>query len=268
MGFLEIAAALKFFRTAEPAFFSPTAYFTFDLVLADGWRLPSRALYLLNAFRLPHDEERPNIGVPRLLFAVSLLGLGFYLLPAIFKGPSGDSQRPAGAVYAWVDAFLLPELKPRVRDNSKHLDWSTDLSDAIPRVRDDARKTKASKPIIVDFPGVTCTNCSYNGNQVFPLPQVREMLDKYERVQLCTDWLPAESYTTDPGLPARKAEGRANRKFKIDAFGTDQLPLYAILLPTADGKVKVLGVYDEGKINQPDRFAAWLNEGLDKAKRQ
>ena len=45
------------------------------------------------------------------------------------------------------------------------------------------------------------------------------------------------------------------------------LPLYAILWPTANGKVKVLGVYDEGKINQPDRFANWLKEGLEKAKK-
>ena len=33
MGFLEIAAALKFFRTAELGGFSPTEYFTYDLVL-------------------------------------------------------------------------------------------------------------------------------------------------------------------------------------------------------------------------------------------
>ena len=268
MGFLEIAAALKFFRTAELGVFSPTAYFTFDFVLA-GWVAIAFAcgLYLLNAFRLPHDEEKPNIGVPRLLFAVSFLGLGFYLLPAIFKGPGGEAQRPAGAVYAWVDAFLLPEPKPRDRNNSKHLEWNTDLHDTIARARDEERKAKSMKPIIVDFTGVTCTNCSYNENQVFTLPNIRELFEKYERVQLYTDWLPAEIYAADPGEPARKAEGRANRKFKIEAFGTDQLPLYAILLPAANGKVKVLGVYDEGKINQPDRFAAWLNEGLEKARK-
>ena len=66
-------------------------------------------LYLLNVYRLPHDEEKPNIGVPRLLFALSFLGLGVYLLPALFKGADGKPQRPGGVVYAWVDAFLLPE---------------------------------------------------------------------------------------------------------------------------------------------------------------
>src|SRR6185295_12235122 len=68
MGFLELAAALKFFRTAELGVFSPSEYFTFDLVLA-GWVGIAFAcgLYLLNVYRLPHDEEKPNIGVPRLL---------------------------------------------------------------------------------------------------------------------------------------------------------------------------------------------------------
>ena len=92
-------------------------------------------------------------------------------------------------------------------------------------VRGSPSKEGKFRPIIVDFTGVTCTNCSYNERTVFPQPKVRDLLDKYERVQLFTDWLPAERYTADPGEPARKAEGRANRKFKIDAFGTDQLPL-------------------------------------------
>jgi hypothetical protein len=56
-------------------------------------------------------------------------------------------------------------------------------------------------------------------------------------------------------------------EFQVKGFGGNQLPLYAILWPTANGKVKVLGVYEEGKINQPDRFATWLKEGLEKAKR-
>ena len=44
------------------------------------------------------------------------------------------------------------------------------------------------------------------------------------------------------------------------------LPLYAVLMPQADGKVKVLGVYDEGKINDPAKFAAFLKDALEKAK--
>lgn len=263
MGFLELAAALKFFRTAELRVLSPTAYFTYDLVIC-GWVAIAVAcgLYLLNLYRLPHDEERPGIGVPRLLFALLFLGLGVYLLPAAFKGADGRGQRPAGAVYAWVDAFLLPEPGRKGDDG-----WSTDLKDALRRAREE-RLAGRPVPVFVDFTGTTCTNCNINEKSVFPLPAVAAELAKFERVKLYTDDVPAEYYAADPGLRARAAEGSANKDFKVRAFGTDQLPLYAVLLPTDSGlTVRVLGVYDEGKINDPDRFAAFLREMREKAGR-
>ena len=264
MGFLELAAALKFLRTAELRVNSPPEYFTYDLVLG-GWVAISFAcgLYLLNLYRLPHDEERPSIGVPRLLFALLFLGLGVYLLPAAFKGSDGKGQRPAGAVYAWVDAFLLPE-----PGRESEQPWGTDLKDAVDRVRKDRREGRPARPIFVDFTGVTCTNCKYNEFNVFPQPGVKEQLQKFERVQLYTDEVPSGAYSADPGERARALEARANRDFKIKAFGTDQLPLYAVVLPDVSGvKVRVIGVYPEGKINRPDEFAAFLKKALDDAKK-
>lgn len=263
MGFLELAAALKFLRTAELGVVTPASFFTYDLVLA-GWVAVSLAcgLYLLNAFRLPHDEEKPNIGVPRLLFAVMFLGLGVYLAPGLLKSSDGKPQRPGGAVYAWVDAFLLPE-----PNTVKHLAWGTDLHDAIAKSRvDAAAKGGKPRPVFIDFTGVTCTNCSYNENTVFPQAKVNDLLQDFERVQLYTDWLPSNLYATDPGSDERNGEGGLNKKFKIDVFDTDQLPLYVVLVPTVDGKTKLLGVYQEGKINSADKFAAWLKDMLQKAK--
>ena len=260
MGFLELAAALKFFRTAEIRVFSPAEFFTYDMVIA-GWVGIAFAcgLYLLNLYRLPHDEEKPHIGVPRLLFALMFLGLGFYLLPALYKDAAGKPQRPAGAVYAWVQAFLLPETEP----------WPTDLKDAIDRAR------KSGKPVLIDFTGKTCTNCKYNEESVFTLPSVRGELDKFERVQLYTDEVPAEAFASDPGKDARDDEASANRRFQQALFGDIALPLYAVVVPLPDGKVKLIsGAFKgkpntpfEGKINSPGEFATWLKEALAKAKK-
>lgn len=251
MGFLELAAAMKFLRTAELRLLPEPQYFTYELVLG-GWVAISFACgaYLLNLYRLPHDEEKPNIGVMRLLFALLFLGLGFYLLPATFRGADGKLQRPAGAVYAWVEAFLLPEPEA----------WGTDLKNAIDKSR------KSGKPVFIDFTGVTCTNCKYNELTVFPRADVREQFEKFERVQLYTDEVPAAAFSTDPGLEAREQEAIANRDFQVAAFKDSALPLYAVVQPTPDGKLKVVGVYDEGKINNPDRFAAWLKQMQEKAK--
>ena len=253
MGFLELAAALKFLRTAEVRLLPTSEYFTFELVLG-GWVAISLAcgLYLLNLYRLPHDEEKPNIGVMRLLFALLFLGLGIYLLPATFKGPDGNAQRPTGAVYAWVEAFLLPEV-----DNN----WGTDLKDAIERSR------KAGQPVFVDFTGKTCTNCKYNESHVFSRPEIRLLFEKFEKVQLYTDEVPEKAYSGDPGTNAREMEAENNRKFQVSTFGDIALPLYAVVLPQANGKVKILGKR-EGKINDPAAFASWLKESLERAKQK
>jgi thiol:disulfide interchange protein len=270
MGFLELAAALKFFRTAELRSPYGMSYFTYDVVLA-GWVAISFAcgLYLLNAYRLPHDEEKPNIGVPRLIFALLFLGLGVYLLPGIFKGPDGNIQRPKGAVFAWVDAFLLPEPKPKtnIKGDDKELVWGTDLKDALDRVRNDADPGKNPRPIFIDFTGKTCTNCRLNEENVFPLPEVQNLFREFERVQLYTDELPAELYASDPGFKARVLEARANGAFESakSAFGTAQLPLYVILLPQSSGKI-IARVYPEGAINEPAEFITFLKKGLGQIK--
>jgi thiol:disulfide interchange protein len=262
MGFLELAAALKFFRTAELRWFSPPEYFTYDVVIA-GWVAICFAcgLYLLNAYRLPHDEEKPNIGVPRLVIAVTFLGLGVYLAPALMKGPDGKQIRPNGVVFAWVDAFLLPD--PTGAD-----EYGTDLAAALDKSRKEAEKSgKPAKPVFVDFTGTICTNCRYNENNVFPKPRVRESMSKFELVQLYADEVPAERYTTPPDDDARNDEGQANRAFQQSAFGTVQLPLYVALQPRPGGKVRVLGVYAEGKINDVPAFERFLTKALDDAKK-
>lgn len=266
MGFLELAAALKFFRTAEIGWISQPEYFTYDLVMA-GFVIIIGAcgLYLLNLFRLPHDEEKPNIGVTRLLFALSFLTLSLYLLPAMFKIADGKQQRPSGVVFAWVDAFLLPDSSHA--NGTDDLPFGTDLKAALDDARNEMARTGKKSLVFVDFTGMLCQNCKYNENHIFPLPVVKDLLKNFQLVKLYTDWVPPEAYSNPPSLEEREKEAkRVNRKFQFDVFGTEQLPLYVILDPLVTSGVKVVGVYDEGKINDPARFAAFLREALEKAK--
>lgn len=53
-----------------------------------------------------------------------------------------------------------------------------------------------------------------------------------------------------------------NNWFQTAAFGSSQLPLYVILEPLPDGKIKVVGIYDEGKINDERAFAEFLERPL------
>ncbi len=263
MGFLELAAALKFLRTAELRWLPEPAYCTYDLVLG-AWVAISVAcgLYLLGLWRLQQEEEPGGVGVVRMLFGVAFLSLAVYLVPALFRDAEGRPHRPGGAVFAWIDAFLLPE-----PGREGDLQWHYDLPDAVQRLATAARQSGRPQPLFLDFTGVTCTNCKYNEFQVFPQPRLRELLGRYERVQLYTDEVPAALYDADPGPLHRVREARLHRQLKIDLFGNDQLPLYAVLHVLPDGRIRIWGTYDEGKINEPERFAAFLQDGLAAAQR-
>jgi thiol:disulfide interchange protein DsbD len=251
MGFLELAAALKFFRTAELRWQIPPAIFSYDFVLAM-WVaiLVLMGLYLLNVYRLPHDEPMQHIGVPRMLFGFLSVSLAVYLMPAVFSS-GGDKPRPGGVVYAWVDSFLLPDA------GKEDFVWSGDLKAAI----DDARAK--NQLVFVDFTGVTCTNCKLNEKNVFPKPEVRDLLHRYHLVAMYTDTVPPQLYDGVPTPSRQDADAEANLEFQKRQFGTEQLPLYVILKPEpGTAKVSVVGVYEEGKINDEQAFVEFLRKPL------
>jgi thiol:disulfide interchange protein DsbD len=149
MGFLELAAAFKFLRMGEiVASSGPPTFFTYDFVLGLYVALSLLCgLYLLGVFRLPHDTPAEHLGVPRLMYSLAFLALGFYLLPGLFLyGNEGDKQRPTGTIYAWVDSFLLPEVKPG------KIAWSADLKRAVAESRKQLAAGK-KKPILINLTG-------------------------------------------------------------------------------------------------------------------
>jgi thiol:disulfide interchange protein DsbD len=160
MGFVELAAAFKFLRAAELYLFGKADFLSHDLVLGVYVALAvACGLYLLNVYRLPHDHDAPHgLSVPRLLFSIAFLALGLYLLPGLFRFGGGEKQRPAGAVFAWLDSFLLPDPvddsvaqggAPESPGQAKGLVWSGDLQAAL-------KQAEAEKKLVfLDFTGIT-----------------------------------------------------------------------------------------------------------------
>jgi thiol:disulfide interchange protein DsbD len=270
MGFLELAAALVFFRTSELVLLPKAALFTYDFVL--GLWIAIALLcgaYLLNLFRLPHDTPLEHLGVPRMLFGLLFVGLGLYLLPALFKGGAeGEKQRPNGVVYAWVDSFLLPEPQETRKDE---LAWGGDLKGAVEQARAERKRTGKRELVFIDFTGETCKNCKLNEREVFTKPDVRELFKPYKLVQMYTDKVPDALYpaslraTFGGDVARQRADASANLAFQKAAFNTEQLPLYVILDPAPDGdesKIQVVGIYPEGKISDASAFAEFLKGPL------
>ncbi|QVL30103.1 thioredoxin family protein [Telmatocola sphagniphila] len=256
MGFLEMAAALKFLRTAEIRWYSPPVLFTYDFVLGIWIALLLLAgLYLLAMYRLPHDEPMEHIGVFRLFFAIAAFSLAAYLFPALFPGKNGEKNRPAGIVFAWVDAFLLPESE---ETSSTGLIISSDLK----RTLEEARRK--NKLVFLDFTGVTCTNCRLNEKNVFPKPAVADLMKKYLNVQMYTDTVPANLYEGTASDEKREKDAEAILEFQQKVLNTIQLPTYAILKPVEGGKYQLVGTYEEGKINNVEAFVNFLKKPLEK----
>lgn len=109
-------------------------------------------------------------------------------------------------------------------------------------------------------------NCKINESSVFSKPEFKKLFQPYYLVQLYTDVVPNEFYA--PSLRAKfgdstsrqKEDATVNRWFQKAAFDDEQLPLYIILEPLPNGKIKIVGRYDEGKINDEAGFAKFLKD--------
>lgn len=230
MGFLELAAALKFLGNTDLAINPGNPwFFNYETVLCS-WIVLSVAcgLYLLGLYRLPHDSPVESIGAIRLILATIFMGIGLYMLPALWR------IQPQGIIGEGLVAFLPYDTKPRSSsggnggDAQAHLDWHLDYEKAWEQA------VREKKPIFIDFTGVNCTNCRDNENRVFPKPEVRRELEKYVRVQMYNDTVPKAGLSL---TQATEAADR-NRELQTETFQDVTTPLYIIFQPSKDKPIE------------------------------
>jgi thiol:disulfide interchange protein len=233
MGFLEIAAAMKFISNVDLVW--NWQIFSREVVLSVWIAIALLAtLYLLGKFRLPHDSPFESLGVARMMWAMLFLSIGFYLFTGLMGRTLGE-----------LDAFLPPRtagaqmLTGGGSAPGQELTWSVDRAAAMAQARSEG------KPVFIDFTGYTCTNCRWMEANMFPLPAVHAELGKYVRLQLYTD-----------------GEGKQyedNQQYQKDVYGTVALPFYVILDP--DGKT--LATFP-GLTRKPEEFLRFLRSPLER----
>jgi thiol:disulfide interchange protein len=226
MGFLEIAAAMKFISNVDLVW--GWGIFTREAVLATWVALGVLlCLYLLGTFRLPHDSATDRIGAWRLGAAIVSLAVTVHLVTGLFGTRLGELEAflpPATAGSADRGAGTLEgELAWIVNDYDRAL----------------ATAGREQRLMIVDFTGYTCTNCRWMEANMFPRPEVRTELERFVRVKLYTDG-EGELY-------------EKHQKFQADTFGTVALPLYAIM--STEGRP--LATFP-GLTRDPQEFIAFL----------
>ena len=206
LGFIELAAALKFLSNADQVW--QWKLITQPVLLA-AWAVVffAAAMYLAGTLRfgivaaIETEEERHHFPVSRRITSAAFAIAGVYC----FWGLAGRPISP------YVGAFLPAPAYGGAAEAAEldTLPWLPSYAAAL------AEAKAQNKLLLIDFTGYTCTNCRLNEKKVFPQPQVQAALAPFVRVQLYTD--------------GQTAEDKANARLQQAKLGDVALPLYGIL---------------------------------------
>lgn len=209
MGFLEIAAAIKFISNADLVWawgVLPREVFL-SIWIACGILI---VIYILGKFQLKLDTPLERVGAVRVIWVIIFTSISVYLLSGLYGRPLGE-----------LDAFLPPSgyLEGTASNSSgsssgssyTETNWEKDYETAV------AKAKAEGKPLFIDFTGWTCTNCRWMESNMFPDGDVAGLMNEMVKVKLYTD--------------RRKEPELSNKKLQEDRFNSIELPLYVILTP-------------------------------------
>jgi thiol:disulfide interchange protein DsbD len=229
MGFLEIAAAMKFLSNADLIWH--WGIFTRQVVLAIWVGIGVlTVLYVLGYFRLKQESPVESVGALRVVAAIVILAVTIWMVPGLFGRQLGE-----------LESFLPPEAASSAPVKSGS---SADAPNGETWILNDydaaLRKAKQdNKFVFIDFTGYTCTNCRWMEANMFTRPEIAGEMNKFVRVRLYTD--------------GAGALFERQQKMQQEKFGTVALPLYVLLRP--DGSL--LKTFP-GLTRNPNEFLAFL----------
>lgn len=227
MGFLELAAALKFLSNIDLIY--SLGWLTSEVFLAIWFGLMAVCgLQMLGALRLGSQHMEGQIGWVRRGFGVASLAIAVYCLAGIQGAPMGE-----------VAAFLPPDPYPgRASAKADAIPWKHTYAEGL-----EAAKA-AGKPMFIDFTGVNCTNCRWMEKNMFTRDEVRKLI---------TSYVPVELYT-DRGTE----EDLKNQELMKKLSNSVTLPVYVLVGPDE----KVIRVF-QGLTRDEAEYLAFLRSGMD-----
>jgi thiol:disulfide interchange protein DsbD len=150
MGFLEVAAAIKFISNADLVWawgIMPREFFLAIWIICGVMIV----VYLLGAFKMKLDSDLSSLSALRVMWAVIFGAITLYLIPGLFGKPLGE-----------VDAFLPPQGYLNANSSSvasssmfgeaksgEDIVWLNNYEEAV------ALAKKENKSIFIDFTGWT-----------------------------------------------------------------------------------------------------------------
>ncbi len=238
MGFLELAAAMKFISNVDLVyqwgFLTRPVFISVWLAIA-----LVTSVYLMGFFRFPHESASESVGAMRVIFSVFFIAVTAFLFRGLLGFPLGE-----------LDAFLPPrdygqaavmEFQEGRSEAASGEQWLDNFAEGLIAAK------RLNKPIFLDFTGYTCTNCRWMEANIFPRREVRELLDKFVLVRLYTD-----------GSGEEHAE---NQRMESERFGTIALPFYAVVSKDDE----IIQTFP-GLTRDPQEFIKFLEESAAKGR--
>ena len=238
LGFIEIAAALKFLSNADLVWGTgllprPLAVALVIVIFA------LAGLYLLRKLPLGGAEgyvavEPVPVGGLRLLTAIVFFGLAFYFVPGLLGAPLGgfDAFLPPRRA---TDVSLLAGMQMGAPERRGELTWHQSRATAF----EEAQRT--GRPVLIDFTGYTCTNCRHMEATVLSKPEIAERIDRH--------FVPLQLWTDDGET------GPALQRYQLELTGRIALPTYAVVHPDGRLLTQLSGVVSQ------ERYADFLDAG-------
>lgn len=237
LGFLEIALAFKFLSNVDLAYhwgiLNRDVFLVIWIIIFALW-----GLYLLGKIRLAHDTEISFLSLPRLFFAMLILGFTIYMIPGLWGAP-------LKAISGWLPPQHTQEFNmqssPGVKGNetagkkyatlfkSEHgLNAFFDYEEGL------AYAKQTNKPVLIDFTGHSCTNCRRMEASVWPDTEVlRRIKENYVLISLYvddkTELEEKDKYKSKFSGKDIKTIGQKWSDFQASTFGTNSQPYYVII---------------------------------------
>ncbi|WP_405292379.1 protein-disulfide reductase DsbD family protein [Algibacter sp. Ld11] len=185
LGFLELALAFKFLSQADLVM---QAHLLEREVFIAIWIaiFGTLALYLFGKIQLPHDSPLPHISVGRLSLGLVVLTFTIYMIPGLwgaplnlisaFPPPQDYSESPYGVGYTRLGTGASALNNHGDLPEGAHLLAPHDILAFNDYDQGLAYAKKVNKPVMIDFTGWACVNCRKMEQNVWPEPEVLNIL--------------------------------------------------------------------------------------------
>jgi len=252
LGFIELALAIKFLSNADLVaqwgLLKRETFLAIWLIIA-----VAMGLYLLGAFRFPHDEKVTKRGVGRIATAIASFAFALYLIPGFKCQPlSLLSGFPPPDFYSYSCSGHCPHDLNCFHDYKQGLEYAAEQG----------------KPVMIDFTGWACVNCRKMEENVWIDDQILQRLrNEYVLISLYVDEkqsLPStEQYVSQTTQQKVETVGDKWSDFQTSHFCTNTQPYYVLI----DHDGKTLNT-PRGYTPKVQEYLKFLEEGINEFNRR